>query len=133
MGVLFELPGGALDHLRGGVADGGDRDAAAEVDERVAVDVDEHSPAGGRGVDAGAAGQPRRKCRGSAGREFLGPGSGYLGDDSAYLLELRSADGCVHSSHVVSSSQVTEDCMSVSAPPTIAEPYNSNSQIGPHG
>ena len=40
-----------LDDARVRVADAGHGDAGAEVDERVAVDVDEHAAAGRRGED----------------------------------------------------------------------------------
>ena len=44
---LRHLLAAPLRRPRARVADGGDRDARAEVDEGVAVDVDEHTAAGG--------------------------------------------------------------------------------------
>ena len=70
VGVFGELRGRPFDDARGGVADRGDGDAGAEVDERVAVDIDEHPAPGGRGVDAGGAGEARRERGMAAGGEF---------------------------------------------------------------
>jgi hypothetical protein len=58
VGVLGQLSGGAGDDLGCGVAHRGDGDAATQIDERVAVDVDDDPAAGGRGVHPRAAGQP---------------------------------------------------------------------------
>jgi hypothetical protein len=51
VGELGDLVLDVLDHVRVRVADGRDGDARAHVDERVAVDVDEHATAGAGDVD----------------------------------------------------------------------------------
>ena len=56
-----------------GVADRGDRDAGAEVDQRVAVGVDHDAAAGGGGVDGHGQPDPGRDGGGLAGLELGGP------------------------------------------------------------
>ena len=73
------------------VADAGDRDAGAEVDQRVAVDVDEHAAA--RSIDEdrqGRADAPGHD-RGPAGHQGLGLGTGNGGDEVAALGDQRTA------------------------------------------
>ena len=85
-----DLLGDRRRHRRVGVADAGDRDAGAEVDQRVAVDVDDHAAAGGGRVDGhghpdagrdggGLARLAARRCADPAGRSPAGaPGAGWV-------------------------------------------------------
>jgi hypothetical protein len=93
VGEGAHLLGDPVDHLGCGVADAGDRDPRRQVDQRVAVDVDDHAAAGRgdedrqRGADAGrhvlpAAGQRRQRDR---------PGD--VGDEVPPLREARPAGG----------------------------------------
>ena len=92
VGVLRQLGGGARDHGRRRVAHRRDRDTATEVDERVAVDVDDHAAARGRHVHVGGAAQPGRQCRVAAGSQLEGAGAGNVGVDAAHLVQLGSAE-----------------------------------------
>ena len=73
------------------VADAGDRDAAGQVDQRVAVDVDDDPATGGRDVHREHAAHPRGDRRPAALLELDGPGPGDLGDHAPLLRQLRSA------------------------------------------
>ena len=77
VGEVGDLPLDRLDHARGGVADGGDGDAGAEVDELVAVDVDEDAAAGPLDVDRAAWCRCRPRRPPASGR--AGPASGAPG------------------------------------------------------
>ena len=77
VGVSRQLCGRAGDDVGGGVADRGDRDAAAQVDEGVAVDIDEDPTAGRRRVHTALLVRPagtadRRRAASSNDR---GPGT----------------------------------------------------------
>ena len=89
------------DDRRRGVADRDDRDARAEVDEGVAVGVDEHPTTGGLDEDRQGGADPVRD-RGLLAREQRGGlRSGDVGDEAAFLGEGRAAhEGLGHASNV---------------------------------
>ena len=91
VGVPRELVCGTGDDRRRRVAHGGDRDAAAQVDERVAVDVDDHTASCGGHVDAGAARQPGREGSLAPIGQVERTGPRNVGDDSAHLLQFGPA------------------------------------------
>ena len=69
VGEVLHLRGDAVDDARGGVADGRHGDAGAEVDELVAVDVDEDAATGTLDVDRQAGGDAGGHGRRLAGLE----------------------------------------------------------------
>ena len=70
VGERLHLRGDGVDDPRVAVADRGHRDARAEVDQRVAVDVDDDAAAGGRGVDRHGRADRARDGRGLAGLQL---------------------------------------------------------------
>ncbi|OIQ76481.1 hypothetical protein GALL_418380 [mine drainage metagenome] len=96
MGEVLRLPGDGRDDGWGGVADRGDRDPGAEVDERVAVDVLDHAAAGALDVDrqarGDAGGDGRRTTCGQGDR----PRSGYRRHDLPALRQVCGDQGGQH-------------------------------------
>ncbi len=87
VGELLQLAGHGFDHTRVAVADARHGDPGAEVDERVAVDVDEDATAGARCED-GHRGTDTGRDRGVfPGHELLGDRSGDGGDETTLLGE----------------------------------------------
>ena len=80
-------------HLGHGVADGGDRDARAEVDELVAVDVDEDRAVGPVDVDGQPDGEPGADRVDAPVVQLLGARPGDLGDEQATLLDAAVGHG----------------------------------------
>ncbi len=92
MGECLQLPGRALHHARRSVADRGDGDPAAQVDERVAVGIDDDAATGGLDED-----RQRRPDTGRQRGELTLQQSpraraGDLRADPAHLRQLRTAD-----------------------------------------
>ena len=96
VGEVGDLALHRLDHPRRGVADGGHRDARAEVDELVAVDVAEDAAARlldvhrQRGADAGG------DARDLAGLQRLRARAGDLGGEDAFLGERHDRSSIPH-------------------------------------
>src|SRR5690606_16514197 len=74
------LGDGGRDRGVGG-ADAGDRDAGGQIDERIAVDVDEHPAVGVGGVDGPGGADARRDGGSAAGGERARGRAGQLGDE----------------------------------------------------
>ena len=85
VGEVGDLALHRLDHLRRGVADRGHRDAGAEVDELVAVDVAEDATARLLDVDRQRGADAGRDARDLAGLERLRARAGDLGGEDAFL------------------------------------------------
>ena len=81
----------AADDRGRGVADRDHRDAGAEVDQRVAVDVDEHAAAGGVDEDRQRRADPVGDVRLLAVEPLERAGAGDLGDEAALLGQGRAA------------------------------------------
>src|SRR5204862_27935 len=73
-----------------------DRDAGPEVDQRVAVDVDEHAAARALDEDGQRRAQPTGAGLAAPGEQLLRAWAGDLGDDAALLGERRAAGRCRH-------------------------------------
>ncbi len=82
LGDLLLDPG---DHTLGSVADRGDRDAGAEVDQVVAVDVDQDPATRTDDVRRKAHAHPCGDRRTPAGLQLLGLRAGQIGDEAAFL------------------------------------------------
>ena len=76
-----------LDDARGGVADVDDGDSGAEVDQRVAVDVDDHAPAGTLDEDREGSAHATGDDGGASGHQFPRTGARDLGDQLSFLRE----------------------------------------------
>jgi hypothetical protein len=85
VGEPADLVDDALHHRVGGVADVDHRDARPEVDERVAVDVDDHPTAGGLDEDGQCDAEAAGHAGGLAGEEGVRAGPGYGGDEPTFL------------------------------------------------
>ena len=81
-----------LDDLRVRVAERRDGDARAEVDERVAVGVDDDAAAGGDGVDRRGVADARGDGSGLAGEQLLRARTGDAGDQATLLRQGRAAE-----------------------------------------
>jgi hypothetical protein len=88
-----ELGGDGLDDARVGVADAGHGDARAEVDDRVAVGVDDDAAPGRDDRDGDGGADALRDGDGLAGHELLRARAGDAGDEAALLREGGAADG----------------------------------------
>ena len=75
------------------VADGRDGDAGAEVDERVAVGIDDHASPGRDGRDGNRVADAGGDRGGLAGEKLLRTGARQLGDEAALLRERGPAEG----------------------------------------
>ncbi len=84
-----DLAADGLDHVGHGVADRGDRDARAEVDEVVAVDVDEDRALGTIDVDGEPDGEAGGDRMDPPVVQLLGPRPGDLGHEGPALLDAR--------------------------------------------
>ena len=78
-----------VDHGRRGVAHADHGDARPEVDQGVAVDVDEDGPLGALDVEREDRADPGGHGRRAAGVERLRLGTGQIGDDSTCLVDPR--------------------------------------------
>jgi len=95
VGELADLLADVVHHRRGCIADTDHRDAGAEVDERVVVDVNEHPTACAGDVD----GQRGTHAAGHGGRatlvELSGPRAGQAGDQPSLLRQVWTARAIV--------------------------------------
>ena len=91
MGEARHLLGDPLDDPLRAVAHPGDRDAGAEIDQRVAVDVDDHATAGRGDEDRQHVAEPPRDAAMAPFQQFPRRGPGYLGHDLAFLGQRRAA------------------------------------------
>ncbi len=102
-----------LDDPRRCVADAGHGDAGTEVDQRVAVDVDEHAAAGSGSEDGDGGSDAGRDSLRLALHASARLGAGNGGDETALLREARSAGQCggcgVDDGHGHSSARVRRD------------------------
>jgi hypothetical protein len=93
VGELAGLLPNRLDHGGCGVADVDHRDAGPEVDQRVAVDVDQHPTAAAGDEHWQHDAYPASDRVLAAGEQGLRPRSGDGGDQAALLRKLRSWAG----------------------------------------
>ncbi len=93
VGERLHLGGHGLRDPRSTVADGGDRDPRAEVDQGVTVHVDDDAATGGHGVDRQGGADRLRDCGVLARLQGPRPRAGDLRDEAALLGQGRSAGG----------------------------------------
>ena len=93
VGEPLDLLGDGDDDLGCGVAHAGDRDAGAEVDQRVAVDVEQDPAAGTLDEDSERGADARRDGRRAAGRQLPRARARDLGDQPPSLRQTRTAGG----------------------------------------
>ena len=91
MGVAGQLVCGAGHHPGGGIPDSGDRDAAAHVDEGIAIDVDDDPATGGGDVNTCRTGQSGGKGGSATLSQLTGTRAGNRGDQASLLRKVGTA------------------------------------------
>ena len=87
VGEVSGLPLDALHHQGMGIAHGRDGDAGAQVDEGVAIDIDDHAPARTLGEDGHGPAHSSRNGGRATGHQLPRSRAGELGNQTALLGE----------------------------------------------